>query len=579
MSTYEKMRQEIDRLKEEFADDGIEVIDLQNMSREEAVDYIRASNCDIVVSRGGAYRYIKERISRPVIPIDVTVYDIINILDFAHIDDTLLVGVKEITEFANRLKELTSVKLHILSLNCHEELYGHEEEIRRYQTVFSDYNSHVYLESRGIHTKLIESSYESVREAYFRACSLYEELTELKKRERILDAYLLDENKNVYLYQGRKLYVRRITNPLIQEEIEELIEEHLDAFLRSRYVEKCIYRNEYFIRIYNHHFRSEKERLTAVKVEFLKYPKALADIAFQKEAPGNAQEGEFGNYHMVEEEREELLLYAASSLPVVVSASDEILKRKAFSEIISHSEYRESTPFYIRFGMFTDSRLRRLFEDENSVLNLSRHVIIFEGIELLSGLYREMLKNYFLDSRILASNKIVLAIRKKEVLDEIMSAIPYHFVHLSSYFERGDKVEIIRRNLEELGLPAEEKKVQALARRRFVTEMDLKRALENGRVFQRVSDIKATDKASDAGGTEQMPDAGEQEIMPGAGVMEEISAGRRSGAYLEQVTLEHVLKILKEENGNRAKTAERLGIGRTTLWRMLKRVEGEESGL
>lgn len=554
VSTYEKMKQEIERLRQEFKEDEIAVIDLQNMSRAEAVDYIQMTDCEIVISRGGAYRYIKERISKPVIPIDVTVYDIINMLDFSHIEDILIVGVKEITEFAIRLKELTSVKLNILSLNSHEELFGHEEEIRSYGTVFSDYNSHVYLKSRGIHTQLIESSYESVREAYCRACSLYEELTELKKRERILDAYLLDENKNVYLYRGRSLYIRRITNPLIQEEIEGLIEEYLDVFLRKRYVEKCIYRNEYFIRIYNHHFRSEDERLTALKVEFIKYPKALADITFQEDMPGKSGEGALVNYHMVVEEREELLLYAASSLPVVISAADEILKRKAFSDLISHSEYRESTPFYIRFGMFTESRLRKLFEDENSVLNLNHHVIIFDGIESLDGMFREMLKNYFMDSRILAVNKIVLAVRNKEVLREIMSSIPYHFLHVSSYFERGDKEEIVRSNLVEFGFPVEEETVQALVGKRFVTEMDLKRALENGRIAERVTGAKDRIGMSSAW------------VKPGGG---------ETGTYLEQVTLEYALKILQEENGNRARTAERLGIGRTTLWRMLKRVEGE----
>lgn len=565
VSTYEKMGREINRLKEEFEGDDIDVIDLQNMSREEAVDCIRASGCDIVISRGGAYRFIKERVSQPVIPIEVTVYDIINILDFSQMKDTLIVGMREITESANRLNELTNVKLHIISLNHHDELYGREEEIKGYKTVYSDYNSHVYLESRGIRTRLIESSYQSIKDAYIRAGILYGELAELRKQERILDAYLSDENKNVYLYQGRKLYIRRITNPLFQEEIEGLIEENLPCFLRGRYLEKCLFKNEYFIRIYNHHFRSQEERLTAVKVEFVKYPRALADMTFQKEG--------MENYHMAAEEREELLLYAASSLPVVISAFDEILKRRGFTEIIGHSKYSDSTPFYIRFGMYTEKEIRRLFEDENSVLNLSHHVIIFDGVESLDSLFREMLKNYFLDSRILATNKIVLAIRRKELLEEIMSAIPYHFVHLSAYYERRDTEEIIRSNLEEFGLPAKDEIVEALRRRRFVTEMDLKRALANEKGRLQAGFIPQEEGKRQAGalrrpeGTlraaECLQSGGKRQTVPMADAEE----------YLEQVGLEYALRILQEENGNRTRTAQRLGIGRTTLWRMLKQVE------
>lgn len=541
VSTYEKMRREIERLKEEFEADDIDVIDLQNMSREEAVAYIRASACDIVVSRGGAYRFIKERVSQPVVSIDVTVYDIINMLDLSCIGDTLIVGMREITESASRLNALTNMKLNIISLDHHDELYGREEEIRGYRTVYSDYNSYVWLKSRGIETGLIESSYQSVRDAYIRAGILYGELEELKKQERILDAYLSDENRNVYLYQGKQLYLKRIANPLFQEEIERLIEENLAAFLRGRYLEKCIFKNVYFIRVYNHHFRSEAERLTAVKVEFVKYPKALADMTFQSEG--------MGKYHMAAKERDELLLYAASPLPVVLSASDELLKRKGFQEIICRSKYSASTPFYIRFGMYTEREVRRLFEDEDSVLNLNGHVIILDGVESLDGVFREMLKNYLLDSRILATNKLVVAIRRQEVLEEIMDAIPYHFVRLSAYFERRDKEEIIRDNLEEFGLPAEEETIEALKARRFVTEMDLKRALAN----------------------EQAGRQAAQALRPGEGVQ---SAPE---AYLEQVSLEYALRVLAEENGNRSRTAERLGIGRTTLWRMLKRTEGNST--
>lgn len=531
VSTYEKMSIEIQRLRREFETDFIDVIDLQNMTREEAVSYIEASTCDIVISRGGAYRFIRERISRPVIPIDVTVYDIINMLDFSHIEDILIVGVNEITRFATKLNNLTNIKLNILSLNRHSELRGHVEEIRNYKTVYSDYNSHLFLEEQGIRTRLIESSYESIREAYMRAHTLYAELLELKKQESILDAYLSDENKNVYLYQGRELYIKRITNPLFCREIEQVIDASLDSFLRGGFREKCIYKNEYLIKIYNHHFKSGDARLTAIKVEFVKYPKALADMTWQNE--------ETGNYHMEDGELEELLLYAGSSLPIAVSSCDELLKRKAFHEIINHSEYRDSTPFYIRFNLYTDRELRRLFEDENSILNLMGHVIIFDGPELLSDIYRGLLIDFFLDSRILAANKVILAIRRPETLKELFHSIPYHYVYLSSYFERKDKRDIIMSNLEEFEIPYDDRMVESLEKRGFETEMDLKRALANA----------------------------------DTGRLGEATDGENSRGMLEQANLEYVLKILHEENGNRTRAAARLGIGRTTLWRLLKRVE------
>lgn len=536
VSTYEKMNQEIRRLQQEYEKDDIRMLDLRLMSREEAVERIRESGCDIVISRGGTWRFLQERVEKPVIQINVTVYDILNVLDFDRLDDTLIVGMREVTEFAEKLRRLTKVRLHLLSIDRHEELFGREEEIRSYPIVYSDYNSQVYLESRGIRTTLLESSYQSVREAYERAVSLYAELEELKKQERVLDAYLSDENRNIYLYEGKRLVLRRVTNLLYQEQIEEIIDSQLPVLVRSRYVEKCLYRGSYFIRIYNHHFRADGKRLTAVKVEFARYPGMLADMLCQTD--------EAQNYHMDEEEKERLRVYARDSLPLVLSVTDEILKKRAVSEIAAHTPYGESTPFYIRFGAYTEKKIGRLFDDEGSILNLSGHIIVFDGAERLDARQRERLKEYFLDSRILAVNKVVLIGRGEEIKREIMEPFPYHELALSSYCEQKGKEQIIRSNLEEFSIPVTDGLVRALYRRPFLTEMELKRALADG-----------------AASMEREADA------PPAVCPEQTD--------LERVGMEYVMKILREENGNRTRTAQRLGIGRTTLWRMLKQQTGE----
>ena len=530
VSTYEKMRIEIERLRNEFKKDEIDIIDLQQMSKQEVVEYIENGNCEIVITRGGTYRFVKDRTEKPVIPIYVTVYDIINVLDFSNIEDTLFVGVKETMEYASKISDLTNIKLNVLSLNRHEELEEHIGQIRSYGKIYSDYSSFLFLQKYGISCNLIESSYESIKDAYLKAENLYNELFKLRQQEHILDAYLLDENKNVYLYIGKELYMKRITNTLFQEEIEKQIKNSMDSFINGKYQEKCIYKNEYFIKIYNHHFNADNKRLTAIKVQFIKYSKTLADMTYQMK--------EISDYNIVDEEMEKILLYAASSLPIVISSLDEVLKRKAFYEIIENSDYRDSTPFYIRFDMCTDREIKRLLEDENSVLNLIGHVIILEGMESLSAILKKQLQNYFLDSRIFAVNKVILSINRQEILKEILNAVPYHYVYISSYYEQPDKRKIIRRNLQNYEIDATEERIAALEKIKFATEMDLKRALAS----EDVSDINIDFK--------QKADEG----------------------LLERVNTEYVLKILKEENGNRTKAAQKLGISRTTLWRILKKL-------
>ena len=48
-------------------------------------------------------------------------------------------------------------------------------------------------------------------------------------------------------------------------------------------------------------------------------------------------------------------------------------------------------------------------------------------------------------------------------------------------------------------------------------------------------------------------------------------AAARDGRSLDEVTREHVQRVLARHTGNATAAARQLGISRTTLWRMLKR--------
>jgi len=66
---------------------------------------------------------------------------------------------------------------------------------------------------------------------------------------------------------------------------------------------------------------------------------------------------------------------------------------------------------------------------------------------------------------------------------------------------------------------------------------------------------------------------GEAEVMVRRAAASKPVSEAGQPVLLEDVEAEHILETLRRSKGNRAEAARRLGIGRNTLWRKLKRIE------
>ncbi len=88
---------------------------------------------------------------------------------------------------------------------------------------------------------------------------------------------------------------------------------------------------------------------------------------------------------------------------------------------------------------------------------------------------------------------------------------------------------------------------------------ELENAIERGAVLARGERIELEDLLLDAGGGEPRAPAGGDETLR---------------AFLDRTTAEHVRAVLARCGGSKAEAARRLGIDRTTLYRLLERLEG-----
>ena len=203
VSSYKEMDELILKLSKEIGDEII-YLPGYKLTKSELVEKINKLNIDIVLARGGNYLYIKEKILVPIVNIEVSIYDLIEDIDLSDISNSLLIGFSNITKDAKKLAEQTSYKFNILTIDKTEEIIQKIEYIKRFKHIYSDLNTYRFLKGNKIDSKIITTSYFSLKEAYLKAKDVLISLKNTLLKEKILDAYLADEKLNVYLYRQNK---------------------------------------------------------------------------------------------------------------------------------------------------------------------------------------------------------------------------------------------------------------------------------------------------------------------------------------------------------------------------------------
>lgn len=201
VAPYQGLAELTTTLKDELRDFDISIVSGDLSEALSYLDQIQSEDYEVLISRGGTARLLREHSSIPVIDIQVSGFDLLRILMLVkdYQSKMIMVGFPNVIEGFVSVSGLLDVHIPYTSIHSEDEV---DEVVRKAKTdgikfIVGDTITVKRANEYGIQGVLITSGRESVLEAFAQARQIYKLSARYKRKERNYEA-LLDTMSSGY---------------------------------------------------------------------------------------------------------------------------------------------------------------------------------------------------------------------------------------------------------------------------------------------------------------------------------------------------------------------------------------------
>ncbi|WP_168714385.1 PrpR N-terminal domain-containing protein [Niallia nealsonii] len=185
---------------------------------------------DIIISRGGTAELIQRELNIPVIEIEVSGYDMLRVLTLVkkYPGKTAIVGFAQIAEGAAAVCEILNISMSSFKVNQEKDIKAILESLKLngYQNIIGDVITVKKAESLGLNGILLTSGKESVIRAFRNAEKAYELYKKIKNNYSLPHQILEAEHIGITIYDDAKNCI--YSNKYFIHHVTEALELHLD---------------------------------------------------------------------------------------------------------------------------------------------------------------------------------------------------------------------------------------------------------------------------------------------------------------------------------------------------------------
>lgn len=556
--------------------------------RELGLEIARANfhgNYDVVISRGDTAAMLQRDLSLPVVAIEVTMYDLLRALKLADgLDGRIaFIAAPSIAESAQRLCEVTGDGMEVYTYDSPDMVEPILLELQRNgcRAVLCDALANTTAKRLGMNAFLINSSVESIRKAFDQALLICGSQRRLREENRFLRELIQGQiSQTVVFDQAGRLFLSTLNDPV--PELLEMLRRELPESRKE--LERRIVRNLggmlYSIRV--RQIESGGQPYISFFLDARKTPLSPSQtgirFATRPEAESAFYDSIFSFAGTIGDFQEEIMRINQSSAPVMVSGEDGTGKESMVGALYMRSVLRNHPLVSVNCSLLNDKSWTFLLEHHNSPLSDEGNTLYFASVDVLSPERRRQLLAVLAEMDVCRRNRVIFSCvcQPGEFISAVGSLFTDKLCCLTLYLpplrQMAERIPtLVNLSLSYLNadLPRQILGVEPEA-------MSLLQSFQwphNYTQFRRVLGDLAVMAPGQAITAESVRQILRKERHVGAFALraENATAPLDLGRTLEEINQDVALRVLEETEGNQTAAAKRLGISRTTLWRLMKK--------
>ena len=555
---------------------------------QEALASVRqgeTGHVDAIISRGGTGELLRENVDVPVYDVTPSVYDILRTIRLAQEmgEPFAIVGFPTITERARTLCEIMNYRCEVRTIHSEADCGAVLAELRDkgIGLIVGDTISVQSCREFDMHGLLIVSGLESVEDAIDSAVEMFRHFDALAQRAALLSDVLATGLNRVLIFSSDGKEVYRSSEE-IPEELTLRLHGEIAHVIVQKSVKLSVRVGQVFYSILGRRIVSTEEEYCAFSVT----PRQTDAVAMDKyhiriltaetDLPGSyPMEFYIGSGSYGEELRSLCERCASVDTPVLLLGPRGTGKGRIAHYIYSRSQYRHSSLVWIDIAELTEKGWDYLMDSEYSPLLDSGLTIFFRNINRLDSGRAKVLLTYLRSSGAAKANRLMFSYDSDDPAsggDDLYFFLTEELrcarLHTAALSERVKDIQPL------VGLCINTFNVQ-YGTQLIGLSRDAMLAVQNhhwphnvDQMVQFISRLVAGSNSayvSEENVRRQL--AGEKRpAAPGR----EGTAGLDLTRPLSEIERDIVRAVYREEGMNQTRTAERLGISRSTVWRILK---------
>lgn len=539
---------------------------------------------DVVISRGGTAKMLQKNLALPVIEIDISMYDILCALKLADglTGKTAMVSFANITSSAHLLCDLMKYNMDIYTIDSAEAVEPTLRQLQKndYQSILCDMISNTTAKRLGLNSFLITSGVDSIRKTFDQALLLCRSQQRLRDENQFFRQLIQGQIGQTMVFdQDGNLFLSTLDDPkpeLLELLRRDLPESQLGA---ERRITRNLGRMLYAIRA--RRISTGSLTYTAFFFDARKTPLSPNQVGIRFSTRPEAENAFYSSIFSfagsISDYQQDIEHISQSTAPVMVTGEDGTGKESIVSVLYMRSPLRNAPLVSINCSLLNDKSWAFLLEHHNSPLADQGNTLYFASIDALSEERRQQLLAVLSEMDVCRRNRVIFSCvcQPGEYTSAVGSLFMDKLCCLSLYLpplrQMAERIPaLVNLSLSHLNVDLPRQIVGADPE--AITLLQNFQWPHNYTQFRRVIGELAVTATGSLITAENVRQALRKERHVGAfsPCAENAAAPLNLNRTLDEISQDVARRVVEESGGNQTVAAKRLGISRTTLWRLLQ---------